>query len=107
MNHVSTMAKPFDMSLVQRGARLRRSPFFEATQRYGPKGFTVYNHTLFPTNFDDFEAEYSHLLEPRDPVGRRRRAQRGGNRARTASASRNSSPAATSAPARSARPSTC
>ena len=50
------------MSLVQRGARLRRSPFFEATQRHGPKGFTVYNHTLFPINFDDFEAEYWHLL---------------------------------------------
>jgi glycine cleavage system aminomethyltransferase T len=62
MNHVSTMPKPFDMSLVQRGARLRRSPFYEATQRYGPQGFTVYNHTLFPTNFDDFEAEYWHLL---------------------------------------------
>lgn len=55
-------ATPFDMSLVQRGARLRRSPFYEATQRYGPKGFTVYNHTLFPTNFDDFEEEYWHLL---------------------------------------------
>jgi aminomethyltransferase len=62
MSDVSTMAKPFDMALVQRGARLRRSPFFEATQRYGPKGFTVYNHILFPTNFDDFEAEYQHLL---------------------------------------------
>lgn len=54
---------PFDMSLVQRGARLRRSPFFEATQRYGPRGFTVYNHMLFPIAFDDFEAEYWHLLE--------------------------------------------
>jgi glycine cleavage system aminomethyltransferase T len=53
----------FDMSRVQRGARLRRSPFFEATQRHGPKGFTVYNHTLFPTHYDDFEAEYRHLLE--------------------------------------------
>lgn len=53
----------FDMSQVQRGARLRRSPFFEATQRYGPKGFTVYNHTLFPTHYDDFEKEYWHLLE--------------------------------------------
>jgi len=62
MNDVSTMARPFDMSTVQRGARLRRSPFYEATQRYGPKGFTVYNHTLFPINFDDFEAEFWHLL---------------------------------------------
>jgi aminomethyltransferase len=63
MSSVSTQANPFDMSMVQRGARLRRSPFFDATQRWGPKGFTVYNHTLFPTHFDDFEAEYWHLLE--------------------------------------------
>ena len=52
----------FDMSLVQRGARLRQSPFYEAEQAYGPKGYTVYNHMLFPINFDDFEAEYWHLL---------------------------------------------
>ena len=56
------MPGPFDMETVQRGARLRRSPFYEATQRHDPKGFTVYNHTLFPINFDDFEAEYWHLL---------------------------------------------
>ena len=54
---------PFDMSMVQRGARLRRSPFFEAEQRHGPRGYTVYNHMLFPTNYDDFEAEYWHLLQ--------------------------------------------
>ncbi len=53
----------FDMSLVQRGARLRRSPFFDATQRHGAKAYTVYNHMLFPICFDDFEAEYRHLLE--------------------------------------------
>jgi aminomethyltransferase len=52
----------FDMSLVQRGARLRRSPFYEAEQAYGPRGYTVYNHMLFPTCYDDFEAEYWHLL---------------------------------------------
>jgi glycine cleavage system aminomethyltransferase T len=52
----------FDMSVVQQGARLRRSPFYEATQRYGPRGFTVYNHMLFPIRFDDLEAEYWHLL---------------------------------------------
>jgi aminomethyltransferase len=56
------MTEPFDMSLVQRGARNRRTPFYEATQRYGPKGFTVYNHMYFPIRFDDFEAEYWHLL---------------------------------------------
>jgi glycine cleavage system aminomethyltransferase T len=52
----------FDMGLVQRGARLRRSPFYEAEQRHSPRGYTVYNHMLFPINYDDFEAEYWHLL---------------------------------------------
>ena len=54
---------PFDMSLVQSGARLRRSPFYEAEQRHGPKGYTAYNHMLFPIRYDDLEAEYWHLLE--------------------------------------------
>jgi glycine cleavage system T protein len=54
--------EPFDMTLVQCGARLRRSPFYEAEQRYGPKGYTVYNHTLFPIRYADLEAEYWHLL---------------------------------------------
>lgn len=53
---------PFDMSLVQRGARLRRTPFFDATQRWGARGYTVYNHMLFPIAFDDLEAEYWHLV---------------------------------------------
>ncbi len=52
----------FDMSLVQRGARIRRSPFYEAEQRYSPKGYTVYNHMFFPICYEDFEAEYHHLL---------------------------------------------
>jgi glycine cleavage system aminomethyltransferase T len=56
------MPEPFDMSLVQRGARNRRTPYFEATQRYGPKGFTVYNHMYFPIRFDSFEAEFDALL---------------------------------------------
>jgi aminomethyltransferase len=56
------MPTPFDMSLIQRGARLRRTPFFDATQRYGAKGYTVYNHMLFPICFDDLEAEYWHLI---------------------------------------------
>ena len=56
------MANGFDMSLVQRGSRLRRTPFFEATQRSGAKGYTVYNHMLFPINFDEMEAEYWKLV---------------------------------------------
>ena len=52
----------FDMTLVQRGARLRRSPFFEATQRHGAKAYTVYNHMLFPICYADLEEEYWHLV---------------------------------------------
>ena len=52
----------FDMGLVQRGARNRRTPYYEATQRYSPKGFTVYNHMYFPIRFDTFEAEFEALL---------------------------------------------
>jgi aminomethyltransferase len=57
-----TVAAPFDMGLVQRGARNRRTPYYEATQRYSPKGFTVYNHMYFPIRFDTFEAEFDALL---------------------------------------------
>ena len=56
------MTEPFDMGLVQRGARNRRTPYFEATQKYGPEGFTVYNHMYFPIRFDTFEAEFDALL---------------------------------------------
>jgi aminomethyltransferase len=52
----------FDPALVQRGARLRRSPYFEATQRAGCRGYTVYNHMLLPIAYDTFEAEYQRLL---------------------------------------------
>jgi glycine cleavage system aminomethyltransferase T len=56
------MSEPFDMGLVQRGARNRRTPYYEATQKYGPKGFTVYNHMYFPIRFDSFENEFDALL---------------------------------------------
>src|SRR5918911_1114002 len=56
-----TMAE-FDMSLVQRGARNRRTPYYEAEQRHAPLGYTVYNHMYFPIRFDSFEAEFEALL---------------------------------------------
>ena len=52
----------FDMSQVQRGARNRRTPYYEATQKHDPKGYTVYNHMYFPIRFDSFEAEFDTLL---------------------------------------------
>ena len=53
----------FDPALLQRGARLRRSPYFEATQRAGCRGYTVYNHMLLPICYDELEAEYWKLLK--------------------------------------------
>jgi glycine cleavage system T protein len=57
------MAESFDLSLITRGARIRRSPFFEATQKYGCKSYTVYNHMLLPSCFDDPVKEYWKLIE--------------------------------------------
>ncbi len=51
-----------DMAEVQRGARVRRSPYFDATQRYGCWGYTVYNHMIQPIGYDDLEKEYWKLL---------------------------------------------
>jgi glycine cleavage system aminomethyltransferase T len=56
------MRKPLDMRLVQRGARLKRSPYFEATQRAGCWGYTVYNHMFLPIGYDELEREYWKLL---------------------------------------------
>jgi aminomethyltransferase len=52
----------FDMSVIQRGARLRRSPFFDATLRAGCRGYTIYNHMFLPIAYDDLEQEYRKLL---------------------------------------------
>ena len=56
------MQKPLDMRVIQRGARLKRSPYFEATQRYGCWGYTVYNHMFLPIGYDELEREYTKLL---------------------------------------------
>jgi aminomethyltransferase len=57
------MPELFDPALIQRGARLKRSPYFEATRRAGCRGYTVYNHMLLPICYDDPEAEYWKLVE--------------------------------------------
>ncbi len=44
------------------GPRVRKSPFFDATRRYGAKSFTVYNHMYMPTGYTDPVDEYWKLL---------------------------------------------
>ncbi len=52
----------FDISTIARGARIRRSPYFEATQRHGCKSYTVYNHMYLPNYYDDPVNEYWKLI---------------------------------------------
>jgi glycine cleavage system aminomethyltransferase T len=44
------------------GPWYRRSPFFEATLRWGCKAYDVYNHMYLPAYFDELEAEYWALV---------------------------------------------
>lgn len=47
---------------ISPSARLRPSPFFEATRAEGVTAFTTYNHMLMPTSYGHPEAEYWRLL---------------------------------------------
>ena len=44
------------------GPRVRKSPFFDATLRYGADAFTIYNHTYMPTSYGDNVQEYWSLV---------------------------------------------
>src|SRR5437773_11810330 len=59
----ASKSRVYDMALIQRGARLRRSPFFDSTLKAGCKAYTVYNHTFLPSYYDDPVNEYWHLLK--------------------------------------------
>jgi len=44
------------------GPRVHKSPFYEATLRYGAKAFTIYNHTYMPTVYSGPVDEYWSLV---------------------------------------------
>ncbi len=44
------------------GPWYRKSPFFEATLRWGCKAYDVYNHMYLPAYYDDLTAEYWALV---------------------------------------------
>lgn len=48
--------------LISFGPRVNKSPFFDATLRYGAKAFTVYNHCYLPTCYSSPEEEYHSLI---------------------------------------------
>jgi len=44
------------------GTQIRKSPYFEATIRWGAKGFSVYNHMYIPRDFGDPEQNFWNLI---------------------------------------------
>ena len=44
-------------------ARVRISPFFQATQRWGSKGYATYNHMYLPLYYEGLEADFWRLVE--------------------------------------------
>ncbi len=45
------------------GPRVRKSPYFDATRRWGAKGFSIYNHILLPIWYTDAVDEYWKLVK--------------------------------------------
>lgn len=44
------------------GTQIRKSPYFEATVRWGARGFSVYNHMYIPRDFGDPEQNFWTLV---------------------------------------------
>jgi len=44
------------------GTQIRRSPYFDATVRWGATGFSVYNHMYIPRDFGDPEQNFWNLV---------------------------------------------
>ena len=44
------------------GTQIRKSPYFDATVRWGAKGFSVYNHMYIPRDFGDSEQNFWNLV---------------------------------------------
>jgi len=41
--------------------RIRKSPYFEATERYGCKSYTSYNNMYLPLVYEDIVSDYWHI----------------------------------------------
>lgn len=59
---MTTSAEQGPAPLISFGPRVYKSPFFDATLRYGAKSFTVYNHTYLATCYSSPEEEYWSLV---------------------------------------------
>jgi aminomethyltransferase len=60
-----TNPDPADQTATSRfgfGTQIRKSPFFEATVRWGATGFSVYNHMYIPRDFGDPVGNFWNLV---------------------------------------------
>lgn len=53
---------PDTVPLIGFGTRVRTSPFFEATRRYGARAWSVYNHMFMPLYYESPEADFWRLI---------------------------------------------
>jgi glycine cleavage system aminomethyltransferase T len=53
---------PIADPLIAFGSRVRTSPFFAATRRYGCKAYSIYNHMFMPLYYESPEADYWRLV---------------------------------------------
>ena len=53
------------------GSRVRKSPYYESTLKYGVTGFTVYNKMYLPTGYSDPSKEYESLINDYDDLSKK------------------------------------
>ena len=56
------MSRSNHKSFISFGARIRKSPYFDSTIKYGANAFTIYNSMYMPTAYAGNEAEYRSLV---------------------------------------------
>ena len=49
------------MATITPSIRIQRTPFSSGVEKAGVKSYTVYNHTLLATEFDNYVEDYHHL----------------------------------------------
>jgi len=55
------MTTNFPPANISFGSRIRKSPFYDSTRKYGAKSFTIYNYMYMPTSYTSSEEEYVSL----------------------------------------------
>lgn len=54
--------EPLANPMITFGSRVRTSPFFASTRRYGCKAYSIYNHMYMPLYYESPEADYWRLV---------------------------------------------